>query len=286
MPTDSSACSARVLVTRERQRQHFHYGCGVQIFGQVVSDRREPGLLLSVTAYPPNSRLAPHTHDAPFLCLALTGQFEEESPSGTIGVGPLTSLLRLPGTRHANHFGPMHASCLNVAIGARWLAEAGGTHRPFAGAPPRPHESDLAGLRVYAAHCRNTGFETLESLIVEWLAAFDPAPAAGPDRALLSAHDAIINSDRPLRVRDLAALAECHPITFARRFRQHWGVGAAEFGRRLRLRRACAAVIASAEPLSRVATRFGYADQAHLHRTVLAETGLPLGTLRRACRGS
>lgn len=285
-PNGSAPRATFSLIHASSAGLHFSpiAGCCVQINGQVMSNRSEPGLMLSVTAYAPGSRLAPHTHDAPFLCLALTGQFEEVSPNGTLSVGPLTSLLRRPGTHHANHFGPTQARCLNVAIDPRWLAEAGGTHLSSAGISHRSHEADLAGLRVYAAHCRNTGSETMESLVVEWLAAFDSATPVGPDRALLSAHEAIMSSDKPLRVRDLAAIAQCHPITFARRFRQQWGVGPAEFGRRVRLRRACAAVVDSAEPLSRVASKFGYVDQAHLHRAVQSETGLPLGSLRRASR--
>ncbi len=75
--------------------------------------------------------------------------------------------------------------------------------------------------------------------------------------------------DAPLAsstVADLARAAHVHPVSLSRAFRRHYGCSITDYRRRLRLRRAAAAIEASPSTLSRIAHEAGYADHPHLCR--------------------
>jgi AraC family transcriptional regulator len=79
----------------------------------------------------------------------------------------------------------------------------------------------------------------------------------------------------------LAALAGVHRVHVARAFRDHLGCTVGDFVRRLRVRRACELLTATAVPLSDVAMRAGFFDQSHMTRVVKRFMGVTPAALRR-----
>jgi AraC family transcriptional regulator len=247
-----------------------------------VRDRSGVGFALIETAYPARSRLAIHTHDAAFACIVITGGFEETTPHTDGEVPAMTSLLRAPGERHTNRFGPTPSRCLNLTMDEGWLGEVGGPGVGDTGRRSLEDDAVIGGLRVYAALERAAPDDHLEDAVISWLSALGDRhdPRRQPSASLRRVREALDDADRPIRIRELAKLAECHPITLARRFRDCWGIGPAEYGRRVRHRKACVAVAGGHEPLARIAARFGFCDQSHLTRAMVGLLGLPPGTLR------
>jgi len=91
--------------------------------------------------------------------------------------------------------------------------------------------------------------------------------------------------EEPESASSLTALASRvgrHPSHVAREFRHAFGMTVGEFGRRVRLSRA-SRMLASAEkpPLSRIAYRQGFADQAHFSRAFRSMSGSAPGGFRR-----
>jgi AraC family transcriptional regulator len=81
----------------------------------------------------------------------------------------------------------------------------------------------------------------------------------------------------------LAVVAGVHRVHVARAFRDHLGCTVGDFVRRLRVRRACELLTASAIPLSDVAMRAGFFDQSHMTRVVKQFLGVTPAALRRDC---
>jgi len=217
------------------------------------------------------------------------GDREERAQSLSVVVKP-------PGVRHANRFGPNGASTLQVAFEPRlleaWDGEwrMGGWRWIHDGALARPFVALLKLLRSRAAQ-----EDDLESLVYELCAAVASSAAPGdsrlpslgaPPRRLSRVRDLILDdAAKPLRVRDLAREAGVHPVSLARAFRRHYGATIGTVLRRRRVTLAASRLEGSAEALCDIALGVGFADQAHLCRVFKATTGVtPLG-FRRLVRG-
>ena len=82
---------------------------------------------------------------------------------------------------------------------------------------------------------------------------------------------------------DLAAEAGLHPVYVARAFRQHFGIGVAEYARVVRAEHARILLATTEAPIAEIALLAGYADQSHLTRSMrrlLAATPSEIRQLR------
>jgi AraC family transcriptional regulator len=79
---------------------------------------------------------------------------------------------------------------------------------------------------------------------------------------------------------DLAAIAGRHPVHLARIFKEKTGLTIGAYRRRLRLRDLCVDLKSDRAPLSELAARHGYSDQAHMTRELKAFTGTTPGAWR------
>ena len=91
-----------------------------------------------------------------------------------------------------------------------------------------------------------------------------------------------LDSDRlpPPTLAELAAIADLHPVYFARAFRKRHGIAPGDYLRKRRLHKAVS-LIAGRRALAGVACELGFVDQSHLHRAFVAEFGMTPGGLRR-----
>jgi AraC family transcriptional regulator len=105
-----------------------------------------------------------------------------------------------------------------------------------------------------------------------------PSDSTGALRArdLLEAH-----LDRAPSLADLAQATDCHPITLARAFRRAFGCSVGSYVRRRRLQEACRLLQSSDLPIATIAAQTGFADQAHLTRSLRNSVGVTPAALRR-----
>jgi AraC family transcriptional regulator len=110
-------------------------------------------------------------------------------------------------------------------------------------------------------------------------------PAAGRGRAprwLDRAEQAVRYQYRNgLCLRAIAASAGVHPAHLCREFRRKFGCTMTQYAARLRGDDAFTRLIGSTEPLATVAAQTGFADQAHLTRTIRHLFGTTPARLRR-----
>jgi AraC family transcriptional regulator len=86
--------------------------------------------------------------------------------------------------------------------------------------------------------------------------------------------------DRTPSLEALAREAGCHAITLARAFRREFGCSIGTYVRRRRLELAGWMLRSTAIPISVVAIRNGFADQAHFTRALRRATGFTPAALR------
>jgi AraC family transcriptional regulator len=90
---------------------------------------------------------------------------------------------------------------------------------------------------------------------------------------------------RPIPVADLSALLELSEAHFSRAFRLSYGVPPHAYIVRRRVRFAAQLMLASRDPLSEIALKCGFHDQAHLSKQFRRLTGEPPAAWRRLRRG-
>jgi AraC-like DNA-binding protein len=117
------------------------------------------------------------------------------------------------------------------------------------------------------------------------------APAAGRSRAtherqrrLVDAAREILNVEPATTLASLAHELGVSPRHLSRLFPEHVGMTLSKYRNALRTRTALEAIAAGAPSLARLAAELGFADQAHLTRTVHRLTGRPPAAHRPAPR--
>jgi len=140
--------------------------------------------------------------------------------------------------------------------------------------PPPPGPAAALGLALFRALGRDD--HDLEEAACElWVSAGpDDQPPGRP--AWLRQALALIADELagPLRLADVAARLDLHPVHVARTFRRLLGTSVGEHVARARVLRACELLRGTHATITDVAAATGFADHAHLTRTFRRLTGL------------
>ncbi len=145
---------------------------------------------------------------------------------------------------------------------------------------------DLAHRRLIAAAGRGDIDYGLTEELVHLIAVATGQPVEPPrpaDRALVAAaREAIIEgAPESAGLCPLARLLEVSPYRLSRTFSQQMGVSLTRYRNRVRVSRAMDQLAQGEPSLADLATRLGFADQAHLTRTVREHLGHAPSTVRR-----
>ncbi|MFN8547004.1 MAG: AraC family transcriptional regulator [Candidatus Eisenbacteria bacterium] len=248
-------------------------------------DRLRDSLSIEFFRAPANLAIRGHAHERPHLFLLLSGGYEEAVTRGGAARRVRGGGIRFSpaGDRHHLDFSDAANRCAMIEIDPS-LAPSLPAHRVYC------EGSEVDALlgpvrRAIRASDPVAGL-ALEGAVLEFLARVG---AEGEEGELRTAPPWLrritdrLASDREgeLALSDLSREAGIHPVYAARAFRRFHGCSAGDFIRRLRMERAVDLVRTSALPLAEVALRAGFADQAHLTRSMSRSLGVTPAQLRR-----
>lgn len=247
-------------------------------------------LVLSIDEYTGGLEQPAHVHDHLHLSLILRGHLEETIGDVVEQAGALSVVVKDPGVRHADRFGPApvliaRLSLAGAGLGAlvepgRWNAGWRWAHeravaRAFVQLVARytgaTAQTSPRGLQLSA------GDETLLDLLAALTARPLQTRAAtgAPPRWLADAIARWRAEWTPqLTVRALAAETGVHPVYLARCVRRWYGHGVHDELQRLRLRAAANQLAQLDGTVSQVAHATGWSDEAHLCRAFRAQLGV------------
>ena len=206
----------------------------------------------------PWSRFARHHHARPYAALVVRGQLEEAGDRGRFRARAGDVLVHAGFDAHEDRIGRHGATLINFALDAP-LAGWFGTVADL-DAIVRAHERDPA--------------EAQDLLAREFV---PTAPSAGDWPDLLAAE---LAAGRSLRIEHWADRHGLHPASVSRGFRRAYGVSPKRFRLEQAASRAARRIGACAHPLGAIAADCGFADQAHMTRTLSAMFGLAPSALR------
>jgi len=203
-------------------------------------------------------------------------------------VDPLVAYVRPPGAeQRISHRPHVEDACTVVALDEALLGDV--TEGPLPDRPVRTGAAlDLAQRTVLArARSGAAGFELTER-VLRLVAGLCGAADDQPDHRSTPAHRRLTESARELLATDparasLDGLARELGVSRAhlsRVFRAETGETLTRFRRRLRIRAALDRIEAGATNLATVAADLGFADHAHLTRSMRAELGDPPSRVR------
>jgi AraC-like DNA-binding protein len=200
-----------------------------------------------------------HMHAGAFFALVLEGNYVEAGDTGRHRVGPGDVIFHGPYERHLDRVSRRGAEVLVVPALAPWKGPVLGCVGD-ADQIAKIAERDMTCARATLRE----QFIAKRSPIEDW-----------PD---LLARDLIADPD--LSLSDWASRHHMHRGSLARGFRQQFETTPESFRTVTRARSAIERIISGQAPLADVALGQGFADQAHMSRTVKRLTGLSPHALR------
>ena len=195
-----------------------------------------------------------HVHDEPYAALVLSGGYEEAGDQGRFRVNAGNAIFHDAFEAHLDRFSKQGAMVLNLR-----LAPAG----CYATGLGRVADPDLV-VRV-----AESDQDAAAGLLLSTAARWTPQLADWPDELA-----AILMECPSLRLSEWGEEKGIAPWTISRGFAQVFGVSPEAFRARVRARKAWKAVQGTVVPLAAIAAELGFADQAHMTRSVKELTGL------------
>ncbi|WP_406105281.1 helix-turn-helix domain-containing protein [Micromonospora globbae] len=220
------------------------------------------------------------------MVLPRRGGFRRLGRGGAEFVDPTLGYLAVPGEEQRFAHPAGGDECTSVHLSARLWRDLF-AQRPAPAVVHLDARIDLAHRLLLAAAARpDPDFAAAERLVRLVGVAAAPAPDAPErDRRLVEAARAALHDGGPEAggLLPLARALGVSPYRLSRSFQALLGVPLTRYRNRLRVGRALDLLAAGAGPAA-VAAELGFADQAHLTRTVRAHVGHTPGELRRLLR--
>jgi AraC family transcriptional regulator len=249
--------------------------------GTVSNQRKLTNFALVESTYAAGQTLSWHSHEQAFVSITLQGSYTEEWSSSTLYCHAGQVIFHVAGEKHSNKFFGQGGRSLNLEILPRLLERMKDLGmKTDRRATLWGSEYTQLGLRIHAEACRNDSASELiiEGLVMEMLG------------ELLRRHEAVskirdcnwldevreVLHDRfaePLALRDLAEIADVHPVHLARAFRKRFDCSIGDYLRKIRVAAACRDLANSDMSITEIAGRNGFSDQSHLCRVVKQYTG-------------
>lgn len=219
------------------------------------------------------------------MVLVRRGRFQRRSRGVIADAEPAVAYLASPGEEEEFAHPAGGDVCTSLTFSAHRWHQLSGDRRPN----PAVYVDgalDLAHRRAVAATA-DPGFALAEQLLVLVGRAMAVRLLPTGDRALVARARSAIAADHPSAAGlfPLAELLGVSPYRLSRAFPRELGVSLTRYRNRIRVGRALDRLEAGERELARLAADLGFADQAHLTRTVREHTGSTPAALRRLLPG-
>lgn len=242
----------------------------------MVATRTACGQLLTLTSHRRDDEIPPHKHVNDYVCIVLAGGFAEQERNRWHERQRGCFFTHHAGETHHDSFGPSGAMCVNLHYAA------GETGPPMEGICPAPTRIAAQKLAMELAGSSREEL-ALAALAAEIMGDLRPEGRVQRDAGkwIVTLVEAI--SDEPTRrwsLRELAAIADRHPVHVAQSFRANTGISLGTFQRLRRLTCLALALRHGNASLAALAADFGYCDQSHMTSEFRSAFGVSPGRYR------
>lgn len=266
------AASAQIEIREEQLT-------GGKFYGRVLDKQRVGGAVFTELNHAQPRKLPAHSHELPFFCLVLGGDYAEKYCHRDVQLRPFTFSFRPAGVPHQDEIGPRGARMFGIEAERCWQRSLEGCSGNLTVAYDfEGGELLWLALKLYCEtrtplDARDLQVESLLSELLG-LVACKPERSTGAPFWLRRVIDKLNTEFRErITMEDLAREAGVHPVHLSRVFRRITGKGIGEYVHRLRIREACERMMNLEYSLAEISCELGFADQSHFTRTFHAVTG-------------
>ena len=237
------------------------------------------GQHLTLTSHRADDEIPPHRHANDYICIVLNGGFGEVQTKDCVERKSGSVFAYRAGETHHDRFGARGAMCVNLHFeaGDRRIQGIDGLC-----STPLRLAADRLAFELAAHSTEELSMASLAAEILAEIGMLD-SPAAESADWVRNIVEAIC--DEPRRrwtLRELAEIADRHPVRVAQAFRARSGISLGAFQRLRRLVSLSLALRSDSSSLASLACDFGYCDQSHMNSEFRAAFGTSPGMYRRA----
>lgn len=245
---------------------------------------------ISHAVFPAGHRIGSHYHDRACVSVILEGRYHQQFARSGYDCPPGGVIAKAPGERHEDRWFNARSQHVIVEPHPERHEELGACRALLESVTHLMDHGALSlgwRIRRELEQADSVSQLALEALALELLVRIQRGAdgwsrTTAPPAWLLRVRD-FLHDHYAERVTldDLAGLAGVHSTHVSRCFSEHFGMGVGAYLRGLRLAGAIRDLLSSDEEISRIALRHGFADQAHLGRTLKRERGVTPNQLRQ-----
>lgn len=252
-------------------------------YGEIINRYEDAGLILSESIYPPDTKIARHSHGHPYFCILLQGAYTETYGGQSRVCKPSTVIFHPVGEQHSNQFLSKGGHLFRVEIKRQLLERI--SQCSTALSEPADFTGGLPARLASKLYQEFRQPDEVSSLVIEGLTLEMAAEVARRRRQgipvrvappwLKRARELIhAQFSESLELADIAKPVGVHPLHLARVFRRFHGCTVGEYIRRLRVDYAAHQLSTSDSPLAVVAVAAGFTDQSHFSKAFKLLTGM------------
>lgn len=251
-----------------------------------------PGFEVLAGSHPAGSSLPVHSHADPTLCYVIEGRFTEYSRGRALDCESDMLKLTAAGETHSDRFANAPARGVRIDIARERFADSESILKLLDGefVLPRSRLRPII-LRLLAEleAPNDTTPLVIEGLLLELLARLARERVTGRERdfpAWLRRAEELIRAKftTSLTLSDVAQSVGVSAATLARAYRARFGMSVGAQVRQLRIEWAAEEMMRGTEPMSTIALRAGFYDQAHFTNVFHSVMGTSPARYRRAAR--
>ena len=260
---------------------------------QELNKLKLPALTLTETLHAPGSRIPPHAHEAPSICVALAGQGLEIIDGDRLITQPGCVIVRGPKIIHSDEYGAVSHRAFMIELEENWFQSSPDFsrvfegHRLFAGGPV-----PALMLRIYReSRIKDSVAPVIvEGLMLEMLGHASRSLVKAPVRLpawLMQARDLLHERfNDSMNLDEIANIVRVHPTHLARSFKKHYHQTIGEYLRRLRLDWATRQLSETEDSIAEIASAAGFYDQSHFSHLFKQHTGFTPAEFRAFSNGN
>jgi AraC family transcriptional regulator len=249
-----------------------------------------PGFEVFAGSHPAGSALPVHSHPDPTICYVIEGRFTEYSRGRSLDCESDMLKLTAAGQTHSDRFQHADARGIRIDIARERFTESPSILRLLDSEFVIPRSRLRPLIRRLVSELEapdDTSPLVVEGLLLELLTRLARERASGTARdfpAWLRRAEELIRAKftTSLTLSDVAQSVGVSPATLARAYRARFGLSVGAQVRQLRIEWAAEEMLRSTEPMSTIALRAGFYDQAHFTNVFHSVMGTSPARYRRA----
>jgi AraC family transcriptional regulator len=234
-------------------------------FGTIENSVTTESFNISLTNHISESKISKHAHDKPYLCLLVSGNYDEKSNTKNL-ISSGEVIYRTAGYEHSNLFHDVDSLCLNIEINnPRHLMNLNDFALPVS---ESKQKGSIEVYKVLYALKKETSADLLDIYCYESMISYINTSNRIGKLFWVKQIKERINDDpiSPLSLEKLSVDFGLHPNYIVRKFKEVTGFKLSEYLTKIRLEYSINKLIISDDKITKIALDAGFYDQSHYIR--------------------